>query len=471
MTREIRADYHQQMMFPPSLEELLPADHPARFIREFVNALDLKEVGFERSESPEGRPHYADALLLMVWIYGYLEGIRSSRKLERACYQHVALMWLTGMHFPDHNSLWRFWKQNRKALKGIFRKVLQIAVKSDLVDMVLHAVDGSKITAAGSTHAALSRKQLKRKVQELDAAIERGMKEVEKAEQRETGEYRLPQELADAQKLRERVKEKLAELEREQREYLNPADPDAEMMKNHEGTRLAYNAQVVVDGKAGIIVAPDVSTEQNDQKLLVPMLEQVKEEFGRVANETVADAGYGTGEQLYKAEVDGYSVLANLPRGQDRNAAKEYDSANFRYDEANDCCLCPRGGILPYDCTQHPSAKNYAVRRYRCKSAKSCPYRWDCSKDKNGRAVRISPYRGAVERQKSRQRDPKNSKLLKKRMGIVEPIFATVKHLLQFRRWTMRGLEKVKSQWFFVCSLANLVRMYGYWRIGALKWA
>jgi hypothetical protein len=253
---------------------------------------------------------------------------------------------------------------------------------------------------------------------------------------------------------------------------MNPAEPEARMMKNHEGTRMAYNAQVVVDAKAGIIVAPEVTTEANDKLQLNPMLERVQENMGRAAEETTADSGYCSGEQLAGAEQNDCAVLVNL---EGVSAPEEeqgpYHTSRFVYDGERDCLVCPRGGVLKYECTVCPSAKRYAHRRYRCVDFKNCPVRWECSKDKQGRAVKLSPYADAIRRQHAKQQEPAKAQLLKQRMGVVEPVFARIKHQLNFRRWTMAGLEKVRAQWFFVCALANLTILYSRWRDQGLRLA
>jgi len=472
MSQEIRADYSQMWMFPPSLEDLLEKDHPARFIREFVDALDLQALGFRMRKGEEGRPNYAADLLLKVWLYGYLERIRSSRRLEKACRQHVALMWLTGMHYPDHNSLWRFWKDNRKALKGVFRQTVRVALNAGLVDMVVNALDGTKIAARASTDKAWFQKKLEKRLQQLDFLLDQAIKEVEEAEKQESGEYRLPQELAEKQKLREKIQESLTQLKEQGRESMHPAEPEAPMMKTREGKKLGYNAQAVVDSKAGVIVAGDVTTDQNDVRQLVPMLETVHSTMGRVAEETVADGGYFSGEQLEQAHKAGFPVVVNLE--QVRKAEEEggpYHSSKFFYDSENDCYLCPRGEKLFYEGVRKHKDKTYAVRSYRCTCARQCPVRWDCSQDRRGRCIARSPYAEAVQRQQEKQQEKSKADLLRRRMVIAEPAFARVKHWLDFRRWTMAGLEKVRSQWLFVCALLNLGKIYSVWRDGKLQLA
>ena len=151
MSNVIEANYSKQWLFPPSLEDLLPAGHPARLVREFVDALDLEKLGFKTEAAETGRPPYAVSLQVKVILYGYMNRVRSTRGWERACYNDIGLLWLTGMNDPDYTTLWRCWNNNRSGLGKLFRQLLQIATAANLVGMVLHAVDGTKILSAGSS--------------------------------------------------------------------------------------------------------------------------------------------------------------------------------------------------------------------------------------------------------------------------------------------------------------------------------
>ena len=190
MSNEIRPDYHSVHLFPPALEDWIPADHPARFIRDFVDALDLEALGFKARASERGRPNYALDLLLKVWLYGYFNRIRSTRDLERACHEHLSLIWLTGMTYPDHNTLWRFFRNNRQAIRNVFGSGVRVAASSELVGMVLHALDGTKIRAQASRHTAHHRKQLERALENLDSAIDEMFSEVEAAEKEQDPELK-----------------------------------------------------------------------------------------------------------------------------------------------------------------------------------------------------------------------------------------------------------------------------------------
>ena len=258
MGNEIRADYTQQYLLPPSLEEWIPADHPARFIRDFVDSLNLAELGFFIPKAFEGRPPYAADLQLKVWLYGYLEKIRSSRGLEKACYCHIPLIWLTGWNYPDHNTLWRFFSVNKKVFRCVFRQVVMVAYDSGLVGMAVHAVDGTKIRAQSSRRSGHHKKELEKLLKHLDASIDQAITEIESSEASESGEYRLPDSLIDAEARRAEIKKSLAKLSEIDRDYYHPQEEDARMMKTGEGIDFGYNAQVVVDKESSLIIAEDV---------------------------------------------------------------------------------------------------------------------------------------------------------------------------------------------------------------------
>jgi len=218
MSYEKRADYGVAFLFPPALEDWIAADHPARFIREFVDALDLAALGFRKREAEEGRPNYAADLLVKVWLYGYCSEIRSVRKLERACRDSVALIWLTGMHEPDHNTLWRFWRDNKRGLRKLFVQAVRVAAQANIVGAVLQAIDGTKIQAQASARRGLEKGELERWLEQLEQSFEQaGESENQAAEGQ-----RLPPEMEERRVLQERIKEALTEMEAIDREQLHP---------------------------------------------------------------------------------------------------------------------------------------------------------------------------------------------------------------------------------------------------------
>ena len=261
--------------------------------------------------------------------------------------------------------------------------------------------------------------------------------------------------------MRHKIREKLTELEKEGRERMHPQEPDAQIMKMPVGKGLAYNAQVVANGKAGIIVAADVTKDHTDKGQLVPMLEAAQKMTGNSVAETVADAGYFSGEQLAQAQQQEHSVLVSLKELEAEAArAGDFSVWKFQYDGERNCCICPRGEKLVFQGLVKHKDKTYSSRRYQCQSFAQCPVRWECSKSARGRQVEINPNRDAILEQRAKHNVEANKQQLKQRAGIVEPVFAWAKHLLGFRRWTLRGLEKVRQQWAFVCAVVNLKKMY-----------
>lgn len=473
MGKVIRADYTKVFLLPPALEDWVGPDHPARFIRDFVDSLSLDKLGFKIPEAYEGRPPYATDLVLKVWLYGYMRKIRHLRPLEEACCNDLGFMWLTGTNYPDHNTLWRFWVDNEKVFKGVYRQVLYVALNCDLVGMVLHALDGTKIGVSLSKKKLWRRKEQKKLLLELEVAVAEIMAETRRNLEGEiTEEYYLPEELSDATVRRDKIKKALSELDKAERDYLHPVDKEARLMKSVNYSGMAYNAQAVVDEQSGLIVAEDVVNDEADNAQLVSMISQARDNLGDVASETVADAGYYAPGELAKAEAENMSVLVNLP-SQVAGGTRigNFDKSRFKYDEKADRYICPLGRELICNGTSKTTHGQYRVKCYHCHQWRECPQREKCSSNKRGRKIDRGEYEVAVERQRLKQADTRAKEKLKKRKEVVEIVFGRIKEHGGFRQWSLRGLLGVKAQWTMICTVYNLNKLYRLWQVGKVVFA
>lgn len=462
MGREIRPDFEQALLFPPLIEDWVSKDHPARFIRAFVQSLDLAELGIKVPSGPGGS-FYSLETLLAIWLYGYFEKIRSSRALERACMNMVGFIWLTGNRPPDHNTIWRFWRTNRKSMKALFRSAVRVAVDADLVSMALHAVDGTKIKSAASMTGCKGKERLEKWLQRLDEKVEAAIKEIDANGGGSSPEYRLPEALQETEKLREKVRSALDRLEEEKRKGINPSEPDARLTKKYGKTDLGYNAQAVTE-EGGLIVAAEIVDNAGDMGALVPMLDEVKDTLGAVAEETVADGGYSSGEEMAKAEEREFPVLMTPQEGRKRTGDEaEFAAKHFLYDPDLNTVVCPKGESLRREGEpKWGRRKRYKVQSFRCTN-KDCPFRDKCTRDPRGRKVEISENRAAKDRMRRKLERPEKQAALKRRAPIAERTFALIKHIAGFRRWTYRGIEAVRAQWHLVCTALNLKTQFKHW--------
>jgi transposase len=467
MSHEIRAEYGQMLMFPPCVEDWVPANHPARFIRAVVDAMDLEAMGFKQSPGKEGRPHYAQDLLLKVWLYGYCTRIRSLRGLEKGCLENIALIWLTGNNAPDHNTLWRFFRDNKKPIRKVFKHSVRIALKANLVGMVLHALDGTKIHAAATGRNALSKKQLEKALKDLERDIDELERDVEQAHREEMNAgWALPQELSDARALQDAVLAALQILEEQNIKTLSAVDGEARVMKTPDGQRMSYNAQAVADDQSALIVGADVVNDANDMHQLAPMLERTGHTLdGAAAEQTVADAGYDCPEQIAAAQHAGHEVLLPQPAHNE----EPFHTVHFMRDIASDTVTCPMGRTLEFVRERQSKSGHCTLRVYHCKHSSQCPHASQCTQNKRGRYVELSPWHEMTQALRAELEDPDNRCKLKRRRQIIEPVFAAIKERFGFRRFTVHGLENVKTQWSLACSAYNLMKLYTLWRKGDLK--
>lgn len=466
MARPIAADYGQQFLLPPAVEDWVGADHPVRFLREFVDQLDLGQLGFSMPTAIEGRPPYHPNLLLKIWLYGYFFKIRSTRRLEAACGEVVPLMWLAGLEAPDHNSLWRFWRDNKRALRAVFKQTVHLAMKTGAVGLVLQAVDGTKIQACASRYSGWTKERMEAVLKALDEAAEQTeLKVVEENAGAKESVVRLPAGLAQRQALREQIQEGLRQLAADKRQHYHPAEPEARRMNLTEGNRYAYNAQAVVDAKEGVIVACEATRHESDAGLLSGMIDQAQDNLGTAAVAapplTLADAGYGAGADLQTAAQEEQPVLVPPAVGS-ASKSNPYACTQFKYDAVQETVTCPEKRTLDYEGSSTKDGVPY--KRFRCHH-RDCPVRRLCSKDPKGRQIQVWRHTPLVQAMRERLEEPHYAQIYAQRLSIIEPRFAQLKEHDGFRRWTLWGLESVQAQWAMLCTTLNLRVLYRRWSL------
>ena len=461
----------QMWMLPPTLDELLALDHPARFVAEFVDALDRDawaELGVEIEGEVLGAPAYHPRALLSVWLYGFMTGVRSSRKLEAACRDQIPYLWLTGWQHPDHNTLWRFYKGHRQAMRKLFERTVRTAVAMKLVDLAVQAVDGTKVVANASVNRSYDAAGLRGLLERLERAI------ADLEAQNEAGEdaavARMPGELADKEVLREQVRQAMADLANQKRhKRINLTDADARLMKGRQGIVAGYNAQAMVsamkteEGASGMLVtAVDVVDAANDNALLVPMVEQAEGTTGTRVPMTLADAAYFAASHVAECVRRGQQVVVSEAR--QRFLEDPYHKDRFTYDEHSDSFRCPQGQTLAF--VRMLYANGVPLRLYRASGAvcQACPAFRACTRAKEiGRSLAIGPHDAVLRRHRAWMSTSAAKEAYGLRKQLVEPVFGIIKEQQGARRFLLRGLANVAAEWTMLVTAFNLRTLWRVW--------
>ena len=464
----------QVFLLPPRIDDWLPDDHAARFVAMFVDNLRPEEwmqLGVKPNGEPLGAPAYHPRLLLGVWLYGFLAGERRARRLEVACREQIPFLWLAGMQQPDHNTLWRFYQQYAEKVRELFRCTIRTAVQMGLLDLAVQAVDGTKVAgnaAKDRTYNAEQLRQLLERVEQAIAELER-----QNREDAVSAPPRLPQELADAEVLRERLMAALGQvMAAGGPERVNLTDPDATLMKGRQGFVAGFNAQAMVsplaEGKAGrtgfLITAADVVMDPEDHAQLVPMIDAARELSGEEATFTLADAGYHSGPNLTACGEQDHLVL--MPESSpDEVLNAPYHKDRFLYNAEEDTYTCPEGQTLRYAATKRP--KGGPVRVYRAGVVcRGCPAFGSCTTNKQqGRSVQIGPDDALLRQQRELMRTAAAKERYRQRKILAEPVFGILKEQYGMRRFWVRGLRKVQAAWTMTAAAFNLRTLYEIWRL------
>src|SRR5450759_3490515 len=460
MGKRFRTDHlDQALLLPPSLHDWLPEGHLARFIADVVEELDLKAVYQSYAGDGRGLAAYQPAMMVRLLVYGYCLGVVSSRKIERATYEDVAFRFLSADTHPDHDTIAAFRTRHLEALAGLFVQALRLCEKAGLVKLGHVAIDGTKLKANASKHKAMSYERMGETEQRLRQEVEEVLRIAAAVDEAEDAQYgkgkrgdELPEELARRESRLKKLQEAKAALEEEARQKAeeqraaaearhaaqpvpvpqasvtaptqateparpepqqalpkakaprNFTDPESRIMPDgaNKGSFLqGYNAQIAVDARTQIIVAADLTQQANDRQQLLPMLDQVRQNMGRNPDRVSADAGYYSEANVTAESVAGIDLYIATGR-------------------------IKHGAVIETTSGSPP------------------------------------PQATAKEAMSHKLRTEDGRSVYKMRKAIVEPVFGQIKERRGFRRFSLRGLDNVRSEWKLVCLTANLLKLFRF---------
>jgi transposase len=448
-------------LFPVSLDQSINPENEVRIIDLFVDSLSIKDYGFRTDFIENGRPAYHPSDLLKLFLYGYLNKVRSSRDLEKECHRNIEVMWLLRCLSPDHNTISNFRRDNPNAIKKVFRATVQIARHFDLIGGKLVAGDSTKLRAQNSKKNNYNQAKIDRHVAYIDNKLE----EYTRALAENDGDNKLLQDEIKKQMDRKDNYKKLEKhLEESGETQISISDPDSrQIMLRNNITEVAYNVQTTVDSKNNLPIDYKV-TNQNDTKAMGDMVRRAKSILRTNEFTVLYDKGYHTGSELKTAQDLGVETIVAIPSLPSTSQAPnhDYNSENFIYDKEADTYTCPEGITLRTNGTWHKeqnSPTNIIIfKQYRTSACKTCKAHTQCTRSKNGRLIHRTTFTEYYER--NRKNFEEKERLYKRRQAIVEHPYGTLK-----RQWgfsyilTKKGMERASSDVGLMFIAYNLRRI------------
>ncbi len=445
----------QQIFFPPSIDEYVDENNQVRAIDGYVEFLDVAELGFTNATllSADGQPAYHPKLLLKIYIYGYLNKVRSSRKLEQEIDRNIEMMWLCAGLKPRYKTIANFRKDNAAALKKVFREFVLLCKGLELITGEIVAVDGAFLRANASKNQLITRKTVTRDLKEIDEKIEKYLKTMafEDSQTKRDKNLKPPVEkLSKMKQRKDKLDKDLALLEEMGVTQYNRTDPDAKLMVKPAHNLMAYNSQIAVDSRFKFIVATETSSQNNDSTKLHKMATLTREITKNEHMVMVGDTGYYSAKELEKCAKDNIEVVVAVPNKEKQQKDRGfYLHSDFIYDEKKDCYICPNQQILTKSnsvITKENGTKSF-VYRAGSKLCKSCSLRDGCIPKRTVcKSVMRLEYSDVVKKHKEKMKTDKAKMLIKKRGTLAEHPFGTIKQTLGWSHFLVRGLEKVSGE-------------------------
>ncbi len=465
-------DRSQSTLFPERLDDYIAEDNPVQVIDAFVDELVLGDLGFERVVPQiTGRPGYHPSTLLKIYIYGYLNRIQSSRRLERETQRNVELMWLTGRLTPDFKTIADFRKDNGKAIRQVCREFIGLCRNLELFTQAVVAIDGSKFKAVNSKARNDTRASMKRRIARMDKHIERYLSLLDQADNEEpsSSELKAPelQEKlvalkAEMQRLKKRERQLLAHPDKQ----LSDTDPDSRLMKHGAtGSQVGYNVQTVVDTEHKLIVEHEVTNSPIDRGQLYSMAQLAKQAIPEDELTVLADRGYYKGEDIRACHLAGIKVLVPKPLTSNSKALGLFDKRDFHYDSEQDVYRCPAGEALS---RRHSSVeKGMTINVYYASApvCRDCPLKARCTRGSE-RRVRRWEHEALLEAMAEDLRQKPDAMLI--RAQTAEHPFGTLKAWMGASHFLTQRLKNVRTEMSLQVLAYNLRRMISIMGIAPL---
>jgi transposase len=499
----------QTVLFAPTLDAMIPEDHPVRLFDEILALCDWS--GWEAEyHLRRGQPPIHPRVVAGVILYGLTRGLRSSRLLEYLTAHNIDFIWLAEGHHLDHSTICGFRKKFRKPLKTLFRQIGRIAINMGLIRLNEVGLDGTRVKANNGRSQTLKAEGIEQRLAALDEQLEQMLREAEEADAGEsrlfdTGESasKLPPQLAEAKARQEELRQALAKVQAADRARAregidpkkNPAqipatDPDSKVLPNKEGGYAPnYTPMAATDAHRGFIVDADVIPSTWEHLTTVDTVDRIEENFGRRPDTLLADPAHATGpnmEQLEARQVEFFTpVKSNQPQPGNpalrdnpsepvaeprweqlpRNPqTKKLDKSAFVYDDQADVYYCPQGKALAYEQTKskvNAAGERIYFRVYRSPDCHGCPLNQACRSEKAKRARSVSRdvHEDRRERMAAKMAREDSQAVYRKRLHTAETPFAVLKQLMNLRQFLLRGLENVKTEWLWACTAFNVAKL------------
>jgi transposase len=470
----------QTVLFPNTIDQYVDKEKPVRFIDAFIEGLNLEKLGFKHSVPADtGRPSYNPSDLLKLYVYGYLNQVRSSRKLEKECHRNVEVMWLMKKLAPDFKTIADFRKDNVDCIKGVFKEFVYLCRSLDLYGAQLVAIDGSKFKAVNSKSNNLNEKTVALRLKQTEEKIAEYLKEMDKNDIADSGEDEsskvngLKEKIGQLQDEKQRYEQIQKHMETTGQQEVSLVDPDSRLMRvDSQKLDVCYNIQTSVDAKQHLIVDYGVINNSTDHHQLATDAKAAKQMLGVDQLEVLSDKGFYVADDLIECEEAGITVFMPIPAfNPTKNVGvpeHEFCSDKFVYHVERDAYVCPGGSELELLRRSYRGKEQCWGGLYGTKFCVSCSFRSRCTRNKRGRRMFRPEYQDAVDRLRARVSSSDGRAKLSLRREIAEHPFGTIKRAFNQGYLLLKGLRQVRGEVGFTMLAYNIRRAINILGVGAL---